>query len=67
MVISSFTQKLPFVALGTLSLGLGSVFMDFHPAQAAAVRPGFNSNTLARNDDGSTVLVPIGFDIDFLA
>ncbi len=65
MVISSFTQKLPFVALGTLSLGLGSVFMDFHPAQAAAVRPGFNSNTLARNDDGSTVLVPIGFDIDF--
>ena len=36
-------------------------------AQAAAILPnaGFNSNTLAPNDDGSTGLVPIGFNIDF--
>ncbi len=35
MIISSFTQKLSLMALGTLSLGLGSVFIDFQPVQAA--------------------------------
>ncbi|NJM87115.1 MAG: hypothetical protein HC847_07905 [Hydrococcus sp. RU_2_2] len=29
------------------------------------IRPGFNSNILARNDDGSTDLVPIGFRVGF--
>ena len=31
----------------------------------AAVRPGFDSQTLARNDDGSTGLVQIGFTVNF--
>jgi trimeric autotransporter adhesin len=30
------------------------------------IRPGFNMNTLARNDDLSTGLVDIGFELDFL-
>ncbi len=30
-----------------------------------AIRPGFNTNILARNDDGSTGLVPIGFKVGF--
>jgi hypothetical protein len=34
-------------------------------AQAAAILPGFNTNTLARNDDGSTGLVNIGFTVNF--
>lgn len=35
-------------------------------ANAAAVRTGlFNTNTLARNDDGSTGLVNLGFNVDF--
>ena len=36
-------------------------------AQAAAIRvnPGFDTNTLARNDDGSTGAVALGFGIDF--
>ena len=32
---------------------------------AGSVVPGFNANTLARNDDGYTGLVDIGFDINF--
>jgi hypothetical protein len=32
---------------------------------AGAVRPGFNQNDLAANDDGSTDQVPIGFTINF--
>ena len=35
------------------------------PANAVAVRPGFNANTLARNDDGSTGLQAIGFAVNF--
>ena len=34
-------------------------------AQAGAIRSGFDGNTLARNDDGSTGLVGIGFDTNF--
>jgi hypothetical protein len=34
-------------------------------AEAQAIRSGFDSNTLAPNDDGSTGLVDIGFNIDF--
>jgi hypothetical protein len=32
---------------------------------AGAMRAGFDSNTLARNDDGSTGLVPLGFMLNF--
>jgi Ca2+-binding RTX toxin-like protein len=32
---------------------------------APVIRPGFNSNTLAANDDGSTGAVPLGFSINF--
>jgi len=45
-----------FAAATLLSAGI---------AEAAAVRPGFDSSTLARNDDGSTSLVPLGFVADF--
>lgn len=31
----------------------------------SAIRNGFNTNTLAANDDGSTGLVPLGFNINF--
>ena len=34
-------------------------------AQTGAVRPGFTQNTLAANDDGSTSLVPLDFNINF--
>jgi hypothetical protein len=34
-------------------------------AQAGAILPGFNSSTLARNDDLSTGLVNIGFTVNF--
>ena len=33
---------------------------------ANAMRPGFDSNILPANDDGSTSLVPIGFSINFV-
>jgi hypothetical protein len=32
---------------------------------AGPIRSGFNSNTLDRNDDGSTGLVPLGFTVNF--
>lgn len=35
------------------------------PAQAGFLSPGFNSNTLPANDDGSTGLVNIGFGINY--
>jgi len=34
-------------------------------AEAASVRAGFDANSLASNDDGSTGLVPLGFTVDF--
>lgn len=42
--------------------GFGSGLDDTAPV----IRLGFNDNTLPPNDDSSTGLVPIGFDIDFL-
>ena len=46
----------------TLLLLAGAAF-----AQSGAIRSnaGFKANTLARNDDGSTGLVPLGFSINF--
>jgi hypothetical protein len=46
------------VVLGVILSLLGS-------AQADPIRLGFDSNTLARNDDGSTGLEPIGFQVNF--
>ncbi|MGD0238340.1 MAG: nidogen-like domain-containing protein [Syntrophorhabdales bacterium] len=34
-------------------------------ANAGAMLPGFDSSTLAANDDGSTSLIPLGFSINF--
>lgn len=44
--------------------GLGLLFASTM-AEAAAVRMGFDGNTLAANDDGSTGAVSVGFDLDF--
>jgi len=54
------------IATATL-LSLSAMMGISEMAQAAAIRnvPVFNTNTLARNDDGSTGLVPIGFDVNF--
>lgn len=48
-------------------LTAGLVLSAFISSQAfaAAIVSGFDSNTLAANDDGSTGLVNIGFNIDF--
>jgi hypothetical protein len=48
----------PLAAL--CSLAIGSV-----PAEAGAVRPGFNTTTLPANDDGSTGRVTVGFWLNF--
>lgn len=37
----------------------------FYRLRVGAVRPGFNQNSLVRNDDESTAPVPIGFPIHF--
>ncbi|WP_337174623.1 nidogen-like domain-containing protein [Paludisphaera sp.] len=59
-------QSLGFAALRRLVFGAVALGLAAAPAaHAAAVVPGFNSNTLPRNDDGSTGLVSIGFDVNF--
>lgn len=40
-------------------------FAQSVPGFVAPIRPGFDGNTLAANDDGSTGLVPIGFNLNF--
>jgi len=45
-----------------LTQGAGGSFLD---DSLPVLRAGFNGNTLAPNDDGSTGLTPIGFNIDF--
>ena len=45
---------------GALSLGL-----MIQSVQAGVIVPGYNSNTLAANDDGSTGLVSMGFTANF--
>gem|GEM_PF-769224 len=40
-------------------------FVQVANETSAAIRPGFNSNTLAANDDGSTGLVDLGFTMNF--
>jgi hypothetical protein len=41
------------------------MLLMFDSVQGAAVRPGFSPSSLDRNDDGSTGVVPIGFDVNF--
>lgn len=50
------------------AIALSAVLLFYATAaEAAAIRTnaGFNTNTLAANDDGSTGFVPFGFTIDF--
>ncbi|NEP03947.1 MAG: PEP-CTERM sorting domain-containing protein [Okeania sp. SIO2G4] len=54
-------KKLSIAAAGATLATLTAV----SSANAAAIRSGFDSNTLQRNDDGSTGQVSIGFDVDF--
>lgn len=48
-------------SIGIVSAGGGSAVSDSLPI----ILPGFDSNTLAGNDDNSTGLVPLGFNADF--
>ena len=57
-----------FVIVWAIAVALSLTILTLYSAQALgpnAVRSGFNSNTLAANDDGSTGAVPIGFTINF--
>ncbi|VEP18396.1 Outer membrane autotransporter barrel domain protein [Hyella patelloides LEGE 07179] len=56
--------KATSLSLGMVSIALGTVIATPQFAEAAAVRSGFDSNVLAANDDGSTGLVPIGFEVN---
>jgi hypothetical protein len=48
-----------------LPLLLGLSLITTPQAHASAIRTGFDASTFARNDDGSTGLLPIGFSVDF--
>ena len=54
-------------ALGSISLAIALAASLAAPAHAGAIRDSglFLTNTLARNDDGSTAAVSLGFAIDF--
>lgn len=54
-----------FIKRALLFLVLISPILFASAGHAGAVRPGLDNNTLSRNDDGSTSLTPIGFDINF--
>jgi Nidogen-like len=59
---SRFPSKFIRLAISSLAMSLSMTGV----ASAAAIRAGFDSNTLARNDDGSTGLVNLGFTANFL-
>ncbi len=59
--MNAVRRHIPLLALVAL---VGALLLP-GLADAAAVRSGFNSNTLPANDDGSTGLVPVGFTMDF--
>jgi len=65
MVASTFMKRLSMAAAGTVLIALGSGLSTPQAAEAAAMRTGFDSNTLSRNDDNSTGAVNIGFDVNF--
>ncbi|NJL83641.1 MAG: CHAT domain-containing protein [Chloroflexaceae bacterium] len=50
--------------LAQLAAG-GPELTAFETSEGGAIRSGFDGNFLARNDDGSTGLVPIGFSVNF--
>ena len=50
-------KNIALAALLTLTTSLA--------VQASVIEPGFNSATLAPNDDGSTGAINIGFDVNF--
>ncbi|MEO5720929.1 MAG: nidogen-like domain-containing protein [Chthoniobacterales bacterium] len=54
-----------YIAVGALTLALAPALILEANGQAIRSNPGFTTNTLARNDDGSTPAVPIGFTINF--
>jgi len=41
------------------------VLLTVGNVQGGAIRPGFNSSSLDRTDDGSSGLTPVGFDLNF--
>jgi len=57
--------KISSVVLLSSAILLLDTCCNSNAADAAAMRPGFTANTLPRNDDGSTGLIPIGFEVDF--
>jgi len=68
---------LPYPLPATVDISYSDVSLEFTEEKAVwsyepgeittygAVRPGFNQYTLPRNDDGSTGLVDIGFEVNF--
>jgi hypothetical protein len=79
--VDSINQSVPFSAFGFSSshipIGIratntntgefdeASFVFTLSTVFGGAARPGFDSNTLPGNDDGSTGLMPIGFPINF--
>lgn len=49
----------------TVIFCLAFILSAASPASAGAVRAGFNTNSLAATDDGSTTAVPLGFTVNF--
>lgn len=49
-----------------VTLGLGLLLVSIQ-ALGQAILPGFDSQTLPRNDDDSTDLVPLGFTANFFS
>ncbi len=50
---------------GLAAAGILGITFALQSVQAGIIQPGFDANTLARNDDGSTGLVNIGFTTNF--
>jgi hypothetical protein len=69
--IASFTKSakshssFPIKAIGFAATSLAMSLAITGVASAAAIRTGFDTNTLAANDDGSTGLVTLGFTANF--
>ena len=65
-ISAKFPGKLPVKSVGFAVTSLMLSLVMTGAASAAAIRTGFNSNTLDPNDDGSTGLVNLGFTANFL-
>lgn len=66
MYNTAFSLKNIVLSTVATSVALGTIFTIPQNVEAAAIRPvAFNTNVLSRNDDLSTGLVPVGFDLDF--